>query len=166
MVKAHLLTGMIAIMAVGGLTACGNSSRPLNSPETEKNARIIVEVDKNIEGLSEEEILASQSKLINKIACNVTSNFEKVDSYTVLVNAFTLDVDSKDIEAIRNLSHSLRCFPDSSRLGKHLRVYKDAAAGRTDSCADLHLSFYHCLCAAACVLHEQTAPMALFVVEG
>ena len=42
MVKAHLLTGMIAIMAVGGLTACGNSSRPLNSPETEKNARIIV----------------------------------------------------------------------------------------------------------------------------
>ena len=125
MVKAHLLTGMIAIMAVGGLTACGNSSRPLNSPETEKNARIIVEVDKDIEGLSEDEILASQSKLINKIACNVTSNFEKVDSYTVLVNAFTLDVDSKDIEAIRNLGGVKSVTVDK------LHAYKSLGDGAT-----------------------------------
>lgn len=102
--KAHLLTGMIAIMSIGGLAGCSNSGKPLNSPETEKDARIIVEVDRPLEGLSENEILASQSKLLKKIAHNVTSNFTQVDSYTVLNNAFSLDVNSKDIEAIRNLN--------------------------------------------------------------
>ena len=102
--KAHLLTGVIAIMSIGGLAGCSSSSAPLNSPEKEKDARIIVEVDKSLEGLSESQILESQSRLMNKIAHNVTSNFTQIDSYTVLNNAFSIDVNSDDIEGIRNLS--------------------------------------------------------------
>lgn len=102
--KAHLLTSMIAIMAIGGLTGCSSNNAPLNSPETEKDARIIVEVDKPLAGLSEEQVKASQSNLMKKIAHNVTSNFTQVNSYTVLNNAFTLEVNKNDIEGIRNLS--------------------------------------------------------------
>ena len=94
MVKAHLLTGMIAIMSIGGLSGSLNL-KPLNSPETEKDARIIVEVDRDIDGLSEEQIKASQANLLKKIAHSVTSNFTQVNSYTVLNNAFTLDFGSK-----------------------------------------------------------------------
>ena len=101
--KAHLIAGVIAIMSIGGLAGCANSSVPLNSPEKEKDARIIVEVDKSIDGLSESQILESQSRLMSKIAHNVTSNFTKIDSYTLLNNAFSIDVNSDDIEGIRSL---------------------------------------------------------------
>ena len=125
--KAHLLTGMIAIMSIGGLAGCANSVAPLNSPETEKDARIIVEVDKSIDGLSEDEILASQSRLLTKIAHSVTSNFTQIDSYTVLNNAFSLDVDSKDIEAIRSLSGVKSVTVDK------LHAYKAIGDGQTYS---------------------------------
>ncbi len=103
MVKAHLLTGMIAIMALGGAVNAGSPAR-LNSPETEKDARIIVEVDRDLANLSEQQILASQQRILNKIASNVTSNFTQVNSYTVLNNAFTIDVNSNDVDAISKLN--------------------------------------------------------------
>lgn len=126
MVKTHLIAGMIAIMSIGGLAAV-NKTSPAQDVETEKNARIIVEVDKDIAGLSEEQILASQDKLINKIRYNVTTNIEKTDSFTVLNNAFTLKVNSKDIKAIRELPGVKSVTVDK------LHAHKSLASGGTYS---------------------------------
>ncbi len=102
MVKSHLLTGMVAIMAAAGLSACANPAE-LNSPQTEKDTRIIVEVDKDLKGLNEEQIIASQKQVLNRIAHRATSNYDGFGSYTVLNNAFTLRVNSADVESIRNV---------------------------------------------------------------
>ena len=126
MVKAHLLTGMIAIMSIGGLSGSMNL-KPLNSPETEKDARIIVEVDRDIDGLSEEQIKASQANLLKKIAHSVTSNFTQVNSYTVLNNAFTLEINSNDIEGVRNLPGVRSVTIDKAH------AYKAIGSGQTYS---------------------------------
>ena len=126
MVKAHLLTGMIAIMSIGGLSASLND-KPLNSPQTEKDARIIVEVDRDIDGLSEQQIIASQSRLLKKIAHSVTSNYTQINSYTVLNNAFTLELNHNDIEAIRKLPGVRSVTVDK------VHAYKAIGSGQTYS---------------------------------
>ena len=124
MAKTHLIAGMIAIMALGGCSLV-NETNLAQDVETEKNARIIVEVDKDLAGLSEEQILKSQDNIVNKIRHNVTTNIEKTGSFTLLNNAFVLEVNSKDIKSIENLPGV-----KSVTLDK-LHAHKSLASGGT-----------------------------------
>lgn len=105
MVKSHLIAGMVAIMSLGGIsasTACPSSSSP-SGDAASRNARIIVEVDRSLES-GESKVEASQNNLLRRIRQQVTTNFEHVDSFSLLNNAVVLDVESKDIPKIKTLN--------------------------------------------------------------
>ncbi|MBQ6731046.1 MAG: S8 family serine peptidase [Bacilli bacterium] len=84
------------------LAACSAGASQLKSlPERDK--RIIVEVDRDIDTLSEEGAKNSQRAVYNNIKTTATSNIRLLDNYTVLNNAFVLEVNSNDIESIRSV---------------------------------------------------------------
>lgn len=101
MVKSHLIAGMVAIMSLGGIAASEHVEAKSDGSVTD--CRIIVEVDKDVEHHSQDEIKASQKNLLKKIRNNVTTNFVEQDSFSLLNNAIVLDVNSKDVEKIKEL---------------------------------------------------------------
>lgn len=101
MVKSHLIAGMVAIMSLGGVAATGHVDAKADG--SEKDTRIIVEVDKDVASHSQDEIKASQKNLLKRIRSNVTTNFEERDSFTLLNNAIVLDVNANDVASIKQL---------------------------------------------------------------
>ena len=82
------------------LAACSASAAQVaNLPE--RNARIIVEVDRDIDSLSEAGAKKTQLAVYNNIKAAATANIRMVDQYTVLNNAFVLEVNSNDVESIK-----------------------------------------------------------------
>lgn len=104
--NSKLLAGMIAIMTLGGITATsatGNSAKEVSAANGDQDTRIIVEVNKSLEKLSDSEIYSSQDKVMNVISNKVTKNFSLFDRYHVLNNAFVMSVNANHIDAIRAL---------------------------------------------------------------
>ena len=100
--KKGLLTGIIAAMAMSGLTALG-TKRSARKVDAQLDARIIVEVNGSKENLTRDQIESSQDKVMKAISKKVTGNFKLIHRYSVLNNAFVVEVSSDDIEKIRNL---------------------------------------------------------------
>ena len=86
-----------AVIAVGGLTA----SRVAKQPE--RDARIIVEVNRNVKSLSKQGIRNSQDAVLSNIREYATTNVRRTRCYNELNNAFVLEVNSNDIERIREV---------------------------------------------------------------
>jgi len=100
MIISRLLAGMIAVMSLSSVVV------PTSNGETtdgERDSRIIVEVSRGLDGLSDDQIKSSQIAVLNRIRSNVTTNIEYIDSYSVLNNAFVIEVNSNNIEAIKSL---------------------------------------------------------------
>lgn len=139
--NAKLLAGMIAIMTLGGVSATsfsGNSEKEVLGNNGPQDSRIIVEVDKDLVNLTKDEIHSSQDKVMKSISKNVTENFELVDRYDVLNNAFLLSVNKEDIEAIRNLPevksvtvdkiHAKKDISDGDYYSADLRSFRSGAS--------------------------------------
>ena len=99
MIKTRLLVGISALMAVGLITP---ATRAI-STSAERDSRIIIELTKGLEGLSEEQVISSQSALLSRIRNTVTNNIEVVDHYNVLANAVCVSVNANDIAAIEQV---------------------------------------------------------------
>ena len=84
-----------ALIATGGLTASHFAK------EQTRDARIIVEVNRNVKSL--ESIYQSQDAVYNNIKRYVTSNVRLTKRYNELNNAFVMEVNSSDIEAIKQV---------------------------------------------------------------
>jgi hypothetical protein len=98
---SRLLAGMIAVMSIGGMSGIKEGRHENYSGD--KTARIIVEVNQPLENLSKSEIISTQDNVVKAIKRNVTRNFDLVQRYSVLNNAFVLDVNKEAVEAIRAL---------------------------------------------------------------
>ena len=85
------------VIATSGVLA----SQLIGLPE--RDASVIVEVDQNINGLSEVGAKRSQDVVYNNIKQYATTNVRRVQSYNVLNNAFLMEVNNQDIEAIKNV---------------------------------------------------------------
>ena len=84
------------------LAACSAGASQLKSLP-ERDRRIIVEVDRDIDTVNEEGAKNSQRAVYNNIKAVATSNIRLIDSYNVLNNAFVLEVNSEDIESIKSV---------------------------------------------------------------
>ena len=92
-----LCTTGALILGASGVAASHLASLP------ERDTRIIVEVDRNINGLSADGVRLSQSVVYNNIKNNATTNIRKIGSYNVLNNAIVLEVNQNDVESIRSV---------------------------------------------------------------
>ena len=94
----------LLLCATGILTlaACGTIASQLKDLP-ERDARLIVEVDKNINKLSEDGAKKSQLAVYENIKQTATSNIRLIGSYNVLNNAIVLEVNSNDIESIKSV---------------------------------------------------------------
>ena len=68
-----------------------------------RDTTIIVEVDRENTTLTEEGIHNTQNIVMNNIRAYATGNFKLVQSYSEIANAFVIDVNSNDVEAIKNV---------------------------------------------------------------
>ena len=100
---SRLLAGMIAVMSIGGMSGIAGAKTSTENYTGDKSTRIIVEVNESLEGLSKSEIISTQDDAIRAIKKNVTRNFSLVERYSVLNNAFVLDVNKDAVEAIKAL---------------------------------------------------------------
>ena len=100
---SRLLAGMIAVMSIGGMSGITHAEQKTDSYSGDKSTRIIVEVNDSLEGLSKSEIISTQDNVVRAIKKNVTRNFDLVNRYSVLNNAFVLDVNKDAVEAIKAL---------------------------------------------------------------
>ena len=100
---SRLLAGMIAVMSIGGMSGLSEAKNGHNSYQSDKNTRIIVEVKDGLENLSKSEIISTQNSVLKSIKSKVTKNFELVNRYSVLNNAFVIEVNKDAVDAIRNL---------------------------------------------------------------
>ena len=85
------------VVAASGVVASHLAKQP------ERDASIIVEVNRNVKSLSEEEVRKSQDDVYNNIKLYATSNVRLTKRYNVLNNAFVMEVNSNDIESIKNV---------------------------------------------------------------
>ena len=99
MKKLGLLITVASALVLGASATAASHLR--NLPE--RDARIIVEVDKNIKQLSEKGALRTQQVVYDNIKEYATTNIRNAGHYTVLNNAFVLEVNSADIEAIKSV---------------------------------------------------------------
>ena len=99
MLKASLLAGVMSALTLGLAAASGDS---ISNNLPERDARIIIEVDRSLESLTEEGVSNYQRIVMNSIRENVTTNFNVVSRYSKIANAFAIAVNSNDIEAIKN----------------------------------------------------------------
>ena len=83
------------VIAASGVAASHLTALP------ERDARIIVEVNRNINELTEQGARVTQDAVYNNIKQYATTNVKRVKSYHVLNNAFLLEVNSEDIESIK-----------------------------------------------------------------
>ena len=95
--KKCLITSLMAAVTLVGSVISAPKQDADNFVRSEDSTEVkaIVEVATNLEGLNEEEIYASQNKVINSIKAKVTRDFDVVERYHVLNNAFVIEVNSE-----------------------------------------------------------------------
>ena len=94
-----MLASLIAGLAMGTNIAANSHVSPL----AERDAEIIVEVDRDNESLTREGIKNTQNIVMNNIRSYVTSNFKVISTYSEVANAFAISVNSNDIELIKKV---------------------------------------------------------------
>ena len=99
MKKLRLILGVSCAMAIasGCLIASSLGKQP------ERDARIIVEVNRKVDTLNEEGIRNTQNAVYNNIKQYATSNVKLIQRYSELNNAFVMEINSKDIEAVKEV---------------------------------------------------------------
>lgn len=124
---AALAAGLLAIPA--GITA-----QPCEVKAND--ARIIVEVDKALDGLSNEGIINSQDSVISNIKRFVSSNVKLETRYSVLANAFLLSVNSEDIDLIKqvpgvkSVTVDKLHFTETYDGAKNVTIYRDGGSSK------------------------------------
>ena len=99
MKKLRLILGVTVAM---GITAgCMAASALRKAPE--RDARIIVEVNRKLDTLNEEGVKNTQNAVYDNIRQYATTNVKITQRYHELNNAFVLEVNSDDIEAIKKV---------------------------------------------------------------
>ena len=111
-----LSAACVACIAAGGLTASNFGKRP------ERDARIIVEVNRNVKSLSKENLYRTQDIVYNNIKKYATSNVKLTKRYNELNNAFVMEVNSNDIESIKQVPGVASVTVDALHW---TRVYND-----------------------------------------
>ena len=145
---SRLLAGMIAVMSIGGMSGLTNAQKKTESFSGDKSTRIIVEVNESLEGLSKSEIMSTQDNVIKAIKRNVTSNFDVVNRYSVLNNAFVLDVNKDAVSAIEALPgvasvtydkiHAKRDLPAEDRYS--VTIQRGRKAGEDEGSLEPNIS--------------------------
>lgn len=129
MIKTRLLVGVAALMCIGAITPAHNAI----STSAERDSRIIIELSKGVNGLTQEEISNTQSALLSRIRQNVTNNIELLHSYSILNNAICVEVNSEDIEAIREVPGVASVTVDNFHLKESTgETYSVNLQGRVD----------------------------------
>lgn len=136
MIKTHLLIGLAALMSAGLITSHAQPQTDLK----EKDTRIIVELSKGLDGLSEQQISNSQSALLSRIRNTVTNNLDVVEHYNVLANAVCISVNSEDVEAIKNVPGVKSVTVDKLHAKKTTGETYSARITRTDPIPDENIS--------------------------
>ena len=99
MLKGTMLASRIAGIAMGTNIAASTRVSPL----AERDAEIIVEVDRDNESLTKEGIANTQNIVMNNIRNYATSNFKVISTYSEVANAFAISVNSNNIELIKKV---------------------------------------------------------------
>ena len=136
MIKTHLLIGLAALMSAGLITSHAQPQSNLK----EKDTRIIVELSKGLDGLSEQQISNSQSALLSRIRNTVTNNLDVVEHYNVLANAVCISVNSSDVEAIKNVPGVKSVTVDKLHAKKESGETYSARITRADPIPDENIS--------------------------
>ena len=110
--KKVLTLGIAALMAVGLGAAIGKSL--INDREV-KDARIIVQVDSTFRNKTERRIFNEQNAVIDSIHNEVTTNYTITSRFSHVLNAFTMNVNSKHVSKIRNLPGVKKVVYDNYR---------------------------------------------------
>ena len=117
MKKSRLLCGVIATMSLGTI---GASTGAIKAAEAlEPDTRVIVKLSKDIDEITSEEALNQQEKLLSRIRYSVNPKVEKINSFNVLNNAMTLNVNKEDIEKIEGLSGVEHVYKDNFVVRKN-----------------------------------------------
>ena len=93
-----MLSCLFASLAMGT-----NVATHITAGNVKRDAEIIVEVDRELETLSEAGIVNTQNIVMNNIRSYVTSNFRVISRYDEVANAFAISVNSADIELIKKV---------------------------------------------------------------
>ena len=101
MKKPAKLTVLVAGVAMS--TAVAINAAPRVNRKLNRDAEIIIEVDRSLATLTEKGILNTQKAVQNNIAKYVTTNFVVTESFHVLNNAFAIRVNSGYIDTIKKL---------------------------------------------------------------
>lgn len=99
MKKLGLLLCATGAMVLAGCGAIASQLKDL----PERDARVIVEVNKKLNKLDANETKKAQAAVYENIKQAATSNIRMIGNYTVLNNAFVLEVNSNDIESIKSV---------------------------------------------------------------
>lgn len=99
MKKLGLLLCATGAMVLAGCGAIASQLKDL----PERDARVIVEVNKKLNKLNANETKKAQAAVYENIKQAATSNIRMIGNYTVLNNAFVLEVNSNDIESIKSV---------------------------------------------------------------
>ena len=100
MKKVVMLGALVAGIAMtASLTLDGRPQAPKKALDTE----VIVEVDRSLETLTKEGVRNVQKIVRDNISKYVTTNFRYTGSFNVLANAFTIAINSDDVELLKNV---------------------------------------------------------------
>lgn len=99
MLKVTMLASLFAGIAMSANVAAATTVKPV----AKRDAEIIVEVNRDVESLTEEGVKNTQEVVLNNIRNYVTTNFKVITSYTAVVNAFAISVNSNYIELIKKV---------------------------------------------------------------
>ena len=98
--KKILVLGIATLMAVGVGAAIGKT---IAYDREARDARIIVQLDSPFENKSEQRVLNEQRAIISNIRNEVTYNVKVNSHFSRVLNAFTMEVNSKYVSKIRNI---------------------------------------------------------------
>ena len=99
MIKVTMLATLFAGLVMGTTVASGANP----APKEVRDTKIIVEVNRSLETLTEEGIKNTQLSVFESIRNNITRNVELGTQYHVLNNAFVVSINSKYVEAVKSL---------------------------------------------------------------
>lgn len=127
MIKVTMLATLLAGLAMGATVA--NNAHPQKDIHSERDTRIIVEVDRSLESLTKEGIKNVQNIVFNNIKSNITSNIRLISSFNVLNNAFAISINNEYVDAVKALPGVKSVTVDQIRFLAPQATYTDS--GRT-----------------------------------
>ena len=146
MKKLRLVLGVTVAAAI--TAGCVVASSLKEQPE--RDARIIVEVDRKLDTLNKEGVRNTQNIVYDNIKQYATDNVRLTQRYSQLNNAFVIEANSDDIEAIKNVPgvasvtvdkiHWVRNYNDDGAVALDAGSGSQATLGENDniSAATMH----------------------------